>query len=109
MVREERPTVAMVEGEYDIDFAFTLYDDDGTVTLDGGATVEMRVQRTGEDAFVCGSGSISDAANGIVEVNVGTSDVANLTGGLYMAQVTVTSSTQRLRSETFYLEVEEAI
>lgn len=108
---EDRPEVVVTEGEYGGDpLTLTIYDASNTVvTLGVSDTVQLRVAKEGSSGFAVGTGSVYNAAGGIVRVALGVADVTLLTAGRYRAQVTVTGASSVTRPRWFWLTVEPAL
>jgi hypothetical protein len=107
---EERKEVKMTVGEYGITFEFTIYDSTpAVVVLAGSSTVTAKVAREGEAAVSIGTGSVYNAAGGVVRLAIALADAALLSVGRWRLQVTVSSTGQVLRPGWIWLVVEEAL
>lgn len=99
------------EGEYG--YVLQLYlknhDGDAVTSLAGTETVELWVKTGDSDPVQVGSGTVHDTSTGELRVTIESSDVANLTAGLYRAQVEISSATVLLITEDIEFAVKRRL
>jgi hypothetical protein len=110
-MKEGLPRLEVVEGEFGFPLELSIVDvDNDVVVLAGDETVTMAIKKPGDSAAVeVGTGSIYNAAGGVVRITLGSADVADLPAGRYMAMVSVETETKVLRTLPFWLVVHEAV
>ena len=99
-------SLSQQEGEFGHVFVLTVLDTDSAPhEFTGDETVVMYVNKPGADAVAVGSGSVYDADDGIIHVEILEADVATLTHGIYEVRLKISDASQVLIPEPGRLEV----
>jgi len=99
-------SLEMQQSEWGHIFVLTVLDADRAPhEFTGDETVAMYVNKPGADAVAVGTGSVYDADDGIIHVEILEADIATLTHGIYEVRLKISDVSQVLISEPGRLEV----